>query len=84
LQQYLRRPSCWRSLRFQHPPQTLAVALSNPDKNIAPVTAKAERISDDRWRAQISAVALGKWSLALGIGLAPDDKVAITAPILIE
>jgi copper(I)-binding protein len=64
--------------------QTLTVALSNPDRNIAPITAEAEWISDDRWRARISAEVPGKWSLALGIGIAPNDKVDIEAPILIE
>jgi periplasmic copper chaperone A len=64
--------------------QTLTVTLSNPDAKIAPITATAERISDDRWRAQISAAVPGKWSLALGIGLAPNDQVDMAAPILIE
>jgi hypothetical protein len=64
--------------------QTLTVALSNPDKNIAPITATAERISDGRWRARMSAAVPGKWSLALGIGLAPNEQVDMAAPILIE
>ena len=64
--------------------QTLTVALSNPDQNIAPITAKAEQISSDHWRAQMPAMIPGKWSLALGIGIAPNDEVDIEAPVLIE
>ncbi|OCK53504.1 copper chaperone PCu(A)C [Bradyrhizobium sp. LMTR 3] len=62
----------------------LSVTLSNPDKGIAPVTAKAERVTADSWRVRMTAAAGGKWSLSLGIDLAKDDRVDIAAPILIE
>jgi copper(I)-binding protein len=62
----------------------LSVTLSNPDKDIAPVTAAAERVAADSWRVRLTAAASGKWSLALGIDLAKDDRVDIAAPILIE
>jgi len=62
----------------------LSVPLSNPDKNIAPLTAPAERIAADRWRVSMTAAASGKWSLALGIDMKKDDRIDIAAPILIE
>ncbi|ANW00379.1 copper chaperone PCu(A)C [Bradyrhizobium icense] len=62
----------------------VTVTLSNPDKGIAPVTARAERAAADSWRVRMTAAAGGKWSLSLGIDLAKDDRVDIAAPILIE
>lgn len=62
----------------------LSVTLSNPDKNIAPLTAPAERITADRWRVSMMTAASGKWSLALGIDMKKDDRIDIAAPILIE
>jgi len=62
----------------------LSVTLSNPDKGIAPVTATAERVAADSWRVRLTAAAIGKWSLSLGIDMAKDDRVDIAAPILIE
>ncbi|HET7889200.1 MAG TPA: copper chaperone PCu(A)C [Bradyrhizobium sp.] len=64
--------------------EALSVTLSNPDANIAPATAVAERVSPDSWRVQMTAAARGKWSLSLGIDLKKDDRVDIAAPILIE
>lgn len=62
----------------------LSVALSNPDKNIAPVVATAERLAADTWKVRMTAVTDGKWSLALGIDIAPGDRIDVAAPILIE
>lgn len=62
----------------------LSVTLSNPERHIAPITAQAERITDDRWRVRMLAAEPGKWLLALGIQVKPDSKVDIAAPILIE
>jgi copper(I)-binding protein len=62
----------------------LSVTLSNPDEQIAPVTAAAERISADSWRVRLTAAESGKWSLSLGIDIAKNDRVDIAAPILIE
>jgi copper(I)-binding protein len=62
----------------------LSVTLSNPDKQIAPVTASAERVSADSWRVRLTAAESGKWSLSLGIDIAKNDRVDIAAPILIE
>jgi hypothetical protein len=64
--------------------ESLSVTLSEPERGIAPVSAKAERVSSDKWRARIPAAAAGKWSLALDIELAANDRVEIAAPILIE
>ncbi|WP_234685856.1 copper chaperone PCu(A)C [Bradyrhizobium monzae] len=63
---------------------SLSVTLSNPDKNIVPLAAPAERIAADRWRVSMTAAATGKWSLALGIDMKKDDRIDIAAPILIE
>jgi len=62
----------------------LSVTLANPDKDIAPVTASAERIAADKWRVSMTTAASGKWSLALGIDMKKDDRIDIAAPILIE
>jgi copper(I)-binding protein len=62
----------------------LSVTLSNPDKNVAPVAAIAERLSSDTWKVRMTAATDGKWSLALGIDMAPGDRVDVAAPILIE
>jgi copper(I)-binding protein len=62
----------------------LSVTLSDPEREIAPVTATAERVSHDKWRARMPASAEGKWSLALGIEMGAHDRVDIAAPILIE
>jgi copper(I)-binding protein len=62
----------------------LSVTLSNPDKGIAPVTVTAERVAADSWRVRLTAATSGKWSLALGIDLAKDERVDIAAPILVE
>lgn len=62
----------------------LSVTLSNPDKNIAPLTAVAERVAADKWRVSMTAAASGKWSLSLGIDMKKDDRIDIAAPILIE
>ena len=64
--------------------QALSVTLSNPERHIAPITAQAERITDDRWRVRMLAAEPGKWLLALGIQVRPDSRVDIAAPILIE
>jgi copper(I)-binding protein len=62
----------------------LSVTLSNPDKNVAPVAAVAERLTSDTWKVRMTAVTDGKWSLALGIDMAPGDRIDVAAPILIE
>lgn len=62
----------------------LSVMLSNPDKNIAPVTAAAERVAADQWRVRMTAATTGRWSLSLGIDMKQDDRIDIAAPILIE
>jgi periplasmic copper chaperone A len=62
----------------------LSVTLSNPDKQIAPVTAAAERVAADSWRVRLTAAESGKWSLSLGIDIAKNDRIDIAAPILIE
>jgi copper(I)-binding protein len=64
--------------------RALAVTLSNPERQIAPVTVQAERIADDRWRVRMLAAEPGKWLLALGIEVTEGKKVDIAAPILIE
>ncbi len=61
-----------------------AATLSNPDKNIAPVTTAAERVAADQWRVRMTAASNGKWLLSLGIDMKQDDRSDIAAPILIE
>ena len=62
----------------------LLVTLSNPDKQIALVTAAAERVAADSWRVRLTVAESGKWPLSLGIELAKNDRVDIAAPILIK
>ena len=61
----------------------LAITLSNEDAPPARVTAQATRIASDKWRVSLPANAAGKWSLALGIDIAANDRVDIAAPVLI-
>jgi hypothetical protein len=63
--------------------ESLTVTLSNPDAGIAPIGAAAERTAGGKWRVSMPATVAGKWSLALGIDIATDDRVDIAAPILI-
>jgi periplasmic copper chaperone A len=63
--------------------QALAVTLSNLDMPAAPVTVEATRIASDKWRVSLPADSAGKWSLALGIQIAANDRVDIAAPVLI-
>jgi len=64
--------------------QSLSVTLSNPAMPVGPVTAEAERVANDKWQVRLPADVPGKWSLALGIKVATNDRVDIAAPILIE
>jgi copper(I)-binding protein len=64
--------------------QALSVTLSSPDNGIAATTAKAVRVSDQKWQVRLSAGSSGKWTLALGVEIAPGDRVDMAAPILIE
>jgi hypothetical protein len=64
--------------------QGLSVSLANPDMKIAAITANAERVESDKWHVRMSATTPGKWSLSLGVQIAPDDRVDMEAPILIE
>ena len=61
----------------------LAITLSNEDAPPARLTAQATRIASDKWRVSLPADAAGKWSLALGIDIAANDRVDIAAPVLI-
>ena len=62
----------------------VSVTLANPDKGIAPVTAIAEHVGEDKWVARMDAPQSGRWSLDLGIRLSATDAVNIEAPILIR
>ena len=62
----------------------VSVTLANPDNGIAPVTAIAEHVSDDKWVVRMDAPQPGRWSLDLGIKLSATDGVNIAAPILIR
>jgi hypothetical protein len=61
----------------------LIVTLSNPDKQIAPFTAAAERVSADSWRVRLTAAGSGKWSLSLGISVAKNDRAdgSVASPV---
>ncbi|PSO23155.1 copper chaperone PCu(A)C [Bradyrhizobium sp. MOS002] len=62
----------------------LSVTLSNPEKNVPPIAATAERVSSDTWKVRTTAATEGKWSLSLGIDLKPGERIDLAAPILIE
>jgi nitrogen fixation protein FixH len=62
----------------------VAVTLSKPDSGVAPATAQAQRTSDGRWRATMTAAVAGRWMLALGIRISDSDTISIEAPILIK
>ena len=64
--------------------KALTVTLGNPEHGIAPVTADAERISNDQWRVRMSAPVAGRWSLGLGITITASDTVNVESPILIR
>jgi hypothetical protein len=62
----------------------VSITLSNEAPGAAPITAEAERVSNDSWRVRMFAASSGKWFLSLGIVLSQNDHVEMTAPILIE
>jgi periplasmic copper chaperone A len=64
--------------------KAVSVTLGNPEKSVEPVTADAERISNDQWRVKMSAPVPGRWSLGLGITISASDKVNVVSPILIR
>jgi periplasmic copper chaperone A len=64
--------------------KAVSVTLGNSEKGFEPVTTDAEQISNDQWRARMSAPVSGRWSLGLGITLSASDKVNVVAPILIR
>ena len=62
----------------------LSVALSSPDNRIVLTAPAVERIATDTWRARMSVSEAGRWNLALGIAMKPNETIEIAAPILIE
>ena len=62
----------------------LTVTLGNSESGIAPVTANAEQVGNDRWRVRMSAPVAGRWSLGLGITISASDTVSVVSPILIR
>ena len=62
----------------------VSVTLSNEAAGAAPISAEAERVSNDGWRVRMLAASSGKWSLSLAIVLGQNDHIEMTAPILIE
>jgi len=61
----------------------LSVSLSSPDDRIV-LSAAAERIATDTWRAQLFVSEAGRWDLTLRIAMTPKDRIEIRAPILVE
>jgi copper(I)-binding protein len=64
--------------------EALSVTLSARERGLAPMTARAERIADDKWRVRMPTAAEGRWLLALGIDVTSIDRIDIAAPVLIE
>jgi copper(I)-binding protein len=64
--------------------QAVSVTLANADKGIAPVTAHARQVGDDKWLVRMDAPQSGKWSLDLGIRLSASEVIDVGAPILIR
>lgn len=62
----------------------VSVTLTNPDRSIPPLTARADRVAADKWRVDMTAASSGTWTLALGIDMKKDDRIDIAAPIVIE
>jgi periplasmic copper chaperone A len=62
----------------------LSVILVNRDESVVPTVVAAERVTNDSWRARMTAAAAGIWSLSLRIEVTKDDRVDIAAPIIIE
>jgi len=50
---------------------------------IEPVTVQVQRTAGDQWSARMAASGAGRWTLGLGITLAPTNIVNIAAPVLI-
>jgi copper(I)-binding protein len=64
--------------------KAVSVTLGNSEKGFEPVTTDAEQISNDQWRARMSAPVSGRWSLGLGITISASDKINVVSPILIR
>ncbi|QQO22640.1 copper chaperone PCu(A)C [Bradyrhizobium diazoefficiens] len=62
----------------------VSVTLTNPDKSVAPLTARADRVAAHKWRVDMTAASSGTWTLALGIDMRKDDRIDIAAPVVIE
>jgi copper(I)-binding protein len=62
----------------------LSVTLAAPEREVAPLIVRAERISGDKWRVRMPAAVAGKWSLALGIDVTSTERIDIAAPVLVE
>ena len=62
----------------------LSVSLSSPDNTIVLPATSAERIKADTVRARMLVSEAGRWNLTLRIAMMPNEKIEITAPILIE
>jgi copper(I)-binding protein len=64
--------------------KAVSVTLGNSENGFEPVTTDAEQISNDQWRARMSAPVSGRWSLGLGITISASEKINVVSPILIR
>jgi hypothetical protein len=58
--------------------------LSDENHESLPVTANAERVSDEKWRVKMSASKRGNWLLSLNVDTSQTGQVEIAAPIVID
>ena len=64
--------------------QTVSITLTDEKHQARPVTANAERVSDEKWRVKMSAPTRGTWLLSLNVDAPQTGQVEMAAPIVID
>lgn len=64
--------------------RAVSITLTDGKHESSPLTANAERITDEKWRVKMSAPTSGTWLLSLNVETSHVGQVDIAAPILIN
>jgi copper(I)-binding protein len=64
--------------------KAVSITLTDENHESLPVTANAERVSDEKWRVKMSASKRGNWLLSLNVDTSQTGQVEIAAPIVID
>lgn len=64
--------------------RAVSITLTDEKHEAHPVTANAERVSDEKWRVRMSAAKSGNWLLSLNVDSSQAGQIEIAAPIVID